>query len=69
MARSTSRCSAAHHAHVLLGILLELAVVWQVIRRGLTNYWLIGVRSVALYWYVVNGLAVFVVLTQLSPSL
>ncbi len=60
---------AAHHAHVLLGILLELAVVWQVIRRGLTNYWLIGVRSVALYWYVVNGLAVFVVLTQLSPSL
>lgn len=60
---------AAHHAHVVLGILLELAVVWQVVRKGLTSYWLIGVRSVALYWYVVNGLAVFVVFTQLSPSL
>ncbi len=60
---------AAHHAHVLLGILLELAVLWQVATRGLTNYWLIGVRAVALYWYVVNVLAVLVVLTQLSPSL
>lgn len=60
---------AAHHAHVVLGILLELAVLWNVCVRGLSNYWLIGVRAVALYWYVVNALAVFVVLTQLSPSL
>jgi cytochrome c oxidase subunit I+III len=60
---------AAHHAHVVVGILLELAVLWQVVRKGLTSYWLVGVRSVALYWYVVNGLAVFVVFTQLSPSL
>ncbi len=60
---------AAHHAHVALGILLELAVLWQVVRKGLTNYWLTGVRIVALYWYVVCGLAVFVVLTQLSPTL
>ncbi len=60
---------AAHHAHVAFGILLELAVLWQVVFKGLTNYWLIGVRIVALYWYVVCGLAIFVVLTQLSPSL
>jgi heme/copper-type cytochrome/quinol oxidase subunit 3 len=60
---------AAHHAHVALGILLELAVLWQVVRKGLTNYWLIGVRITALYWYVVCALAVFVVFTQLSPSL
>jgi len=60
---------AAHHAHVLLGILLELAVLWQVATKGLTNYWLIGVRATALYWHVVNVLAVFVVLTQLSPTL
>jgi heme/copper-type cytochrome/quinol oxidase subunit 3 len=60
---------AAHHAHVVLGLLLELAVVWKVVGRGLTDYWLIGVRAVALYWYVVNVLAVLVVLTQLSPSL
>ncbi len=59
----------AHHAHVALGILLDLAVLWQLISRGLTNYWLIGVRSLALYWHVVNALAVLVVLTQLSPSL
>jgi heme/copper-type cytochrome/quinol oxidase subunit 3 len=60
---------AAHHAHVLLGILLNLMVLWFVSFRGLTNYWLIGVRGVALYWYVVNALAILVVLTQLSPSL
>lgn len=60
---------AAHHAHVLLGILLGVAVLWQVATRGLTNYWLIGVRGLAVYWYVVAGLAVLVVLTQLSPSL
>jgi heme/copper-type cytochrome/quinol oxidase subunit 3 len=60
---------AAHHAHVLLGILLGAAILGRVATRGLSNYWLIGVRALALYWYVVAGLAVFVVLTQLSPSL
>jgi heme/copper-type cytochrome/quinol oxidase subunit 3 len=60
---------AAHHAHVLLGILLDLAVAFQVFRQGLTNYWLIGTRCVALYWHVVNAVAILVVLTQLSPSL
>jgi cytochrome c oxidase subunit I+III len=60
---------AAHHAHVLLGILLDLTVLGFVTIRGLTNYWLIGVRGLALYWYVVNALAVLVVFTQLAPSL
>ncbi len=59
----------AHHAHVVLGLLLELVVVWKVVGGGLSDYWLIGVRAVALYWHVVNVLAVLVVLTQLSPSL
>ena len=59
----------AHHAHVILGLGLELAVAWQILTRGLTNYWLIGLRTVALYWHVVNVLAILVVLTQLSPSL
>lgn len=58
-----------HHAHVLLGILLNLAVLWYVALRGLTNYWLIAVRATALYWYVVAGIAVFVVFTQTSPTL
>jgi cytochrome aa3-600 menaquinol oxidase subunit 3 len=58
-----------HHAHVLLGCLLDLAVFWFVARKGLTDYWLTATRNLALYWYVINGLAVLVLLTQLSPSL
>jgi heme/copper-type cytochrome/quinol oxidase subunit 3 len=59
---------AAHHVHVLLGILLG---AWLLARLafGLTNYRLVAVRVLALYWYFVNTLAVLVVLTQLSPSL
>ena len=60
---------AAHHAHVLLGILLNGWALTRVAVGGLTNYRLIAVRCVALYWHVVNALAVLVVLTQLSPSL
>ncbi|MFZ0088527.1 MAG: heme-copper oxidase subunit III [Solirubrobacteraceae bacterium] len=60
---------AAHDAHVLLGILLSLAVLWKLATRGLNNYWLIGVRGLTLYWYVVNALALIVVLVVLSPSI
>lgn len=59
----------AHHAHVLVGVLFDVGLLWWLVRRGLTSYRLIGVRAVALYWHVVNVLAVCVVLTQLSPSL
>jgi cytochrome c oxidase subunit III len=59
----------AHHAHVLFGLLLNGVVLYKVARHGLTNYWLIGVRGLALYWYVVAGLAVVVLFTILSPSL
>lgn len=55
--------------HVVLGMLLDLGIAWNVLARGLTNYWLISVRALALYWYVVAGLAVVVVFVQLSPSL
>jgi heme/copper-type cytochrome/quinol oxidase subunit 3 len=58
-----------HHAHVILGILLDAVVLAYVALRGLTNYWLIGVRNLAIFWHVVNFLAILVVLTQLSPSL
>jgi len=60
---------AAHHAHVLLGILLDGWVLFKVAVGGFTNYRLTAVRATALYWHVVNGIAVFVVLTQLAPSL
>jgi heme/copper-type cytochrome/quinol oxidase subunit 3 len=54
---------------VVLGVLLDAVVLAYVGLRGLTNYWLIGVRNLALFWHVVNFLAILVVLTQLSPSL
>jgi heme/copper-type cytochrome/quinol oxidase subunit 3 len=60
---------ATHHAHVVLGLFLDMGLVWFVAWRGLTDYWRVGVRGLALFWYVVAGLAVPVVLTQLSPSL
>jgi heme/copper-type cytochrome/quinol oxidase subunit 3 len=60
---------AVHHAHVVLGIALDLALISQLLARGLTRYWLIGVRNLALYWYVVGALAVCVLFTQISPSL
>lgn len=60
---------AAHHGHVVLGLALDLALIVFIFARGLTNYWLVGVRALAIYWYVVAFLAVPVLLTQLTPSL
>jgi heme/copper-type cytochrome/quinol oxidase subunit 3 len=56
----------AHHAHVAVGLLLEL---WLLLRLagGVTRYRLVGLRAVAFYWYFVIALAVVVVCTQLSP--
>jgi cytochrome c oxidase subunit III len=58
----------AHHAHVLVGILLE---VWFVLRLfgGVTKYRAVGVQATAFYWHAVNVLAVAVTIVQLSPSL
>jgi heme/copper-type cytochrome/quinol oxidase subunit 3 len=58
----------AHHLHVLVGILM---VVWLLARLawGLTNYRVVAVWVVAIYWYFVSVAAVAVVLTQISPSL
>lgn len=60
---------AADHAHVILGLLLDLALLWKLWRHGLDNYWLIGARGLALYWYVVIAVTVLVLLTVLTPSL
>lgn len=58
----------AHHAHVLVGILLE---AWFVLRLfgGVTRYRAVGVQATAFYWHAVNVLAVAVTIVQLSPSL
>jgi heme/copper-type cytochrome/quinol oxidase subunit 3 len=59
--------SVGHAAHVFIGLLLN---VWLLSRiRRVTIYRLNGVQATAFYWHAVNALAVFVVLTVLSPSL
>ena len=57
----------AHHVHVAVGLLLD---VWLLARLvgGLTDYRVKAVRAIALYWHVVNAIAVFVVATQVSAS-
>ena len=57
-----------HAAHVVIGMLL-IAFLLVRLLPGLTNYRLVGVRVVALYWYFVNLAAIPVVLTQVSPAL
>jgi cytochrome c oxidase subunit 3 len=54
-----------HHAHVAVGLLLDLWLL-GVLAFGLTNYRLIALRVIALYWYFVG---VLVTLTQIYPSL
>ena len=58
----------AHHAHVLVGILLE---AWLLLRLfgGNTVYRAVGVQATAFFWHAVNVLAVAVTIVQLSPSL
>ena len=57
-----------HHAHVLLGILFDLGLLFW-LRTGLSDYRITGVRAVALYWHVINVIAVAVLITEISPSL
>jgi heme/copper-type cytochrome/quinol oxidase subunit 3 len=57
-----------HHAHVALGLALELWLLGKLL-RGLTRYRLVGVRAIAMYWYFVSLLGIAVVLTQVYPAL
>jgi heme/copper-type cytochrome/quinol oxidase subunit 3 len=58
----------AHHAHVVIGILLEL---WLFLRLfgGTTRYRNIGLQATAFYWHAVNALAIAVTIVQVSPAL
>jgi heme/copper-type cytochrome/quinol oxidase subunit 3 len=56
-----------HHAHVAVGLLLNAWVLAR-LATGLTNYRVLTVRVVAIYWAFVNAVAVAVVATQVSPS-
>lgn len=57
-----------HHAHVAVGLAIDAWVLWK-LARGITNYRLVALRVVAIYWYFVAAAGVAVVLTQLYPSL
>jgi heme/copper-type cytochrome/quinol oxidase subunit 3 len=57
----------AHHAHVLLGLLLDLWLLARLL-GGLTSYRVVAVRAIALYWHVVNAVGILVVATQVSAS-
>jgi len=56
-----------HHAHVLVGLLLNAYLLLK-LTRGLNGYRTVGIQAAALYWYFVNLLALVVLGTLLSPS-
>jgi heme/copper-type cytochrome/quinol oxidase subunit 3 len=58
----------AHHAHVALGLLLDLWLLSR-LALGLNRYRVVAAQVVALYWLFVNAVAVAVVLTEVSPAL
>lgn len=58
----------AHHIHVAIGCLMDVWLLGK-LARGLTNYRLVGLRAITLYWYFIAATAIPVVLTEVYPSL
>jgi cytochrome c oxidase subunit 3 len=58
-----------HHAHVLLGVLIDFGLLFWLLVSGLSDYRVTGVRALALYWHVVNLIAIAVLFCEISPSL
>jgi heme/copper-type cytochrome/quinol oxidase subunit 3 len=56
-----------HHIHVAIGLLLNLWVLAR-LAAGLTSYRVTTVRVVAIYWALVNAVAVLVTATQVSAA-
>jgi len=59
----------AHVAHVAVGVLINLFLLGKIARGRLTQYRINGIWAMSMYWHFVNALAVFVLLTTISPSL
>jgi cytochrome c oxidase subunit 3 len=57
----------ADHAHVAVGLLLDLFLLAKLLDGRLTAYRLVGLQAAAFYWHVVNLLTVVVVAVELSP--
>ena len=58
----------ADHAHVALGLLLNLWLLGK-LARGLTRYRLNALSAITFYWHAVNAITIVVTLTTLSPAL
>ena len=58
----------ADHAHVALGLLLDLWLLGK-LWSGLTTYRLNALGAVTLYWHAVNAITLVVTLTILSAAL
>lgn len=58
----------ADHAHVFVGLLIDLFLLAKLV-GGLTRYRASGLQAAAFYWHFVNLFTILVVLTQISPSL
>jgi heme/copper-type cytochrome/quinol oxidase subunit 3 len=58
----------ADHAHVALGLLLNLWLLAK-LARGLTRYRFNALSAITFYWHAVNVITIVVTLTTLSPAL
>lgn len=58
----------AAHAHVFVGVLFNLWLLWK-LARGFTTYRVNAVQAVAWYWHAVNVITVVVALTLLSARI
>ena len=56
-----------HHAHVLVGLLLNAYLLLK-LTRGLNGYRTVGIQAAALYWHFVNLLALVVLGTLVSAA-
>jgi heme/copper-type cytochrome/quinol oxidase subunit 3 len=59
---------AVAHFHVFLGLLLDAWILLRLSIR-LTPYRIAGLHVATLYWYVINGLTVVVLLVEVSPRI
>ncbi|HZS24275.1 MAG TPA: cbb3-type cytochrome c oxidase subunit I [Gaiellaceae bacterium] len=57
----------ASHAHVALGILLDLWILAKLV-GGVTRYRLNGLQAISFYWLAVGAITTVVTLTTLSPA-
>ncbi len=58
----------ATHAHVALGILFDLWLLWKLM-RGLTRYRVHATQGIAFYWHAVNAITLIVTLVLLSAAI